>query len=331
MKVYDLHCDTISAIYEGRKEGKEFALASSSLQVDLEKMKKGDYQLQTFAIFLDRANTEDCFATAREMAELFKKEMEKNREEISQIYTYQDIQQNKAEGKISALLSLEEGGIFEKSPENLQWFYDQGARIATLTWNHENDLAYPNCQGDPFTDHPWSWGEERGLKKKGIQVLEQMESLGMIPDVSHLSDGGFWDVAKYCRKPFLATHSNARGVAPEAARNLTDEMIRTLADRGGIMGLNYCVSFVRETWVPGQLGASIEELIRQIRYIVNVGGEECLALGSDFDGIAEAPEMENAGGLQKLAEAMEGEGISHGLTEKIFWKNADRFLRENFR
>ena len=97
------------------------------------------------------------------------------------------------------------------------------------------------------------------------------------------------------------------------------------------MGLNYCVSFVRENWVPGQPGASIEELIRQIRYIVNVGGEECLALGSDFDGIAEAPEMENAGGLQKLAESMEEAGISHGLTEKIFWKNADRFLWENLR
>ena len=213
MEVYDLHCDTISAIYEGRKDGKDLSLASSSLQVDLEKMEKGDYRLQTFAIFLDRANTENCFATAGEMTELFKKELEKNRDKISQVYTYQDIQRNKAEGKMSALLSLEEGGIFEKAPEDLRWFYDQGARIATLTWNHENELAYPNCQGDPFKDHPWSWGEERGLKEKGIQALEQMESLGMVPDVSHLSDGGFWDVAKHCRKPFLATHSNARGAA----------------------------------------------------------------------------------------------------------------------
>ena len=191
MEVYDLHCDTISAIYEGRKDGKDLSLASSSLQVDLEKMEKGDYRLQTFAIFLDRANTENCFATAGEMTELFKKELEKNRDKISQVYTYQDIQRNKAEGKMSALLSLEEGGIFEKAPEDLRWFYDQGARIATLTWNHENELAYPNCQGDPFKDHPWSWGEERGLKEKGIQALEQMESLGMIPDVSHLSADEF--------------------------------------------------------------------------------------------------------------------------------------------
>lgn len=331
MKVYDLHCDTISAIYEGRKEGKDLSLAANGLQVDLEKMKKGDYRLQTFAIFLDRASTENCFAAAREMAELFKRELEKNQDRISQVYSYEDIVRNRREGRLSALLSLEEGGIFEKSPEDLKWFYDRGARIATLTWNHENDLGYPNCQGDPFKEHPWSWGEKRGLKEKGIRFLEQMESLGVIPDVSHLSDGGFWDVARYCRKPFLATHSNARGAAPEAARNLTDEMIRTLADRGGILGLNYCVSFVRENWKPGQPGARMEELIRQIRYIVNTGGEECLALGSDFDGIEEAPEMEDAAGMPKLAEAMEASGISHSLTEKIFWKNADRFLRENLR
>ena len=174
-----------------------------------------------------------------------------------------------------------------------------------------------------------SRAKRKGKKKKGIEVLEQMEELGVIPDVSHLSDGGFWDVARYSKKPFLATHSNARGAAPEAARNLTDPMIRTLAERGGVMGLNYCVSFVREGWRPGQPGASLEELIRQIKYIVRVGGEDCLALGSDFDGIEEAPEMENGGGMGMLAEAMESAGISHDLTEKIFWKNADRFFKEN--
>lgn len=95
------------------------------------------------------------------------------------------------------------------------------------------------------------------------------------------------------------------------------------------MGLNYCVSFVREDWQPGQPGASLEELIRQVKYIVRVGGEECLALGSDFDGIEEAPEMENGGYMGMLAEAMERAGIPYSLTEKIFWKNADRFFREN--
>lgn len=329
MKVFDLHCDTVSAIYQERKKGGSLFLNSSSLHLDLEKMRKGDYELQTFAIFLDKENTKDCFATAQDMIKLFKEEIEKNREQIAQVYTYEDIRKNREQGKMSALLSMEEGAIFEKSPEQLRQLYNQGARIATFTWNYENELGYPNYQGDPFHEHPWSRGEEKGLKKKGIEVLEQMEDLGVIPDVSHLSDGGFWDVARYCKKPFLATHSNARGAAPEAARNLTDPMIRTLSEKGGLMGLNYCVSFVREDWQPGQPGASLEELIRQVKYIVRVGGEECLALGSDFDGIEEAPEMENGGYMGMLAEAMERAGIPYSLTEKIFWKNADRFFREN--
>lgn len=331
MHVYDLHCDTISAIYQGRKEGRSLSLRENELHLDLMKMVQGDYCLQTFAVFLDKEETRDCFAEAARMIQLFKEEIEKNQDKITQVYTYEDIRKNREAGKMSALLSLEEGGIFEKEPGHLSWMYEQGARIATLTWNHENDLGYPNHMGNPLKDHPWSYGEERGLKKKGMEALEQMESLGMIPDVSHLSDGGFWDVARYCKKPFLATHSNARGQAPEAARNLTDSMIRTLAERGGILGLNYCVSFVRRDWKPGQPGASLEELIGQIQYIVNVGGEECLSLGSDFDGIEETPEMNNAGEMQKLAEAMEKAGIPNRLTEKIFWKNADRFLRENLK
>lgn len=97
-------------------------------------------------------------------------------------------------------------------------------------------------------ERPWSTGNSKGLKQRGMEFLEEMEDLHMIPDVSHLSDGGFRDVAGYTKRPFLATHSNARGAAPDAARNLTDDMIRILAEKGGIMGLNFCVSFVREVW-----------------------------------------------------------------------------------
>lgn len=109
------------------------------------------------------------------------KRIQKNKEYISQVYTFDDVEKNEKEGKISALLSLEEGAIFEKSPEDLQWFYDQGARIATFTWNYENMLGYPNHFGDPMKERPWSTGNENGLKKRGLEVLEQMEVSGMWP------------------------------------------------------------------------------------------------------------------------------------------------------
>lgn len=329
MRFYDLHCDTISSIFALRKQGKQAELRKNGLHLDLEKLQRGNYGLQTFALFVDKGATADCCLEAQAMVEVFKEELEKNQEAVSQVYTYEDIKENERKGKLSALLSLEEGAIFEKNPDDLKWFYEQGARIATFTWNYENSLGYPNFFGNPTKERPWSKGNSQGLKKKGLELLEEMEGLHMIPDVSHLSDGGFWDVAHYAKRPFLATHSNARGVAPDAARNLTDDMIRVLAEKGGIMGLNFCVSFVREVWSPGEQGAAMEELIRQMKYIVNIGGEECLGLGSDFDGIEEVPQMENGAGMPKLAEAMEQAHMSYSLIEKICWKNANRFFREN--
>lgn len=329
MKIFDMHCDTISAIWEQRQQGNYIELKENPLHLDLAKMQEGDYALQTFALFVDKAETKNCFETAKELLQIFQQEMEKNKKQISQVFTYADIEENERQGRLSALLSLEEGAVFERNIQDLHWFYEQGVRMATFTWNHENALGYPNCMGNPLKDLPWSYGETRGLKETGFEMLEEMEKLHIIPDVAHLSDGGFWDVANHAKRPFVASHSNARGAAPNAARNLTDEMIHMLAEKGGIMGLNYCVSFVRENWKPGEPGASVQELIRQIKYIINIGGEECLGLGSDFDGIGEAPEMKNAGQMQMLAEAMETAGISHTQIEKIFYKNVKRFLKEN--
>ena len=330
MKVFDMHCDTISAIYEKRKSKDAVELRKNNLHLDIEKMRKGDYGLQTFALFVDKEAQKDSFCTAQEMAVLFQEEIKKNSQDIAQVFTYKDIEENEKNGKISALLSLEEGAIYQREPQMLRKFYEQGVRMATFTWNYENDLGYPNRFYNPLEQKMWSAGETAGLKEKGFEMLEEMEALGIIPDVSHLSDGGFYDVAKYAKRPFLASHSNARGIAPNAARNLTDDMIRILAEKGGVMGLNFCVSFVRENWKPKEDGALLSELIRQIKYIICVGGEECIGLGSDFDGIEEAPsEMKNAAGLPLLAEAMEREGMLYSQVEKVFFKNVKRFLKEN--
>ena len=168
MKVFDMHCDTISAIYEQRQQGKQIELKENHLHLDVKKMQQGDYALQTFALFLDKAVEKDCFAAAKELLKVFKQELAKNQQEISQVFTYADIEKNQQQGKLSALLSLEEGAVFEHSPEQLQWFYEQGARIATFTWNHENALGYPNCFSKSMTELPWSYGETRGLKKAGF-------------------------------------------------------------------------------------------------------------------------------------------------------------------
>lgn len=304
------------------------SLRKNDLCVDLERMRRGGYSLQTFAMFVDLAEEPDACRGAKEILEIFKREMAENEDLISLITSCKELEENERAGKMSALLSLEEGAIYQESLECLRWFWEQGVRMATLTWNHENDLAYPNRAGNPLEEEIWSTGEERGLKKKGLEMLEEMEGLHIIVDVSHLSDGGFRDVAGFAKRPFIASHSNARGLAKAAARNLTDDMIVTLAEKGGIMGLNYCVSFMRPAWKPGQEGASMDEIVEMARYILRVGGSDCLGLGSDFDGILERPDMGDCSHMQELAERMAGK-LGYEQTDKIFSGNVRRFLKEN--
>ena len=197
--------------------------------------------------------------------------------------------------------------------------------MMTLTWNYENELAYPNQIAE---DHPHGRIPDtvRGLKEKGFEILEEMERLGMIIDVSHLSDRGFWDVYEHTQKPFIASHSNARAVGPHC-RNLTDPMIRVLAERGGVTGINYCSAFLDQDGTGSHPG-TLEEMSAHIRYLMRLGGEDLVGLGSDFDGISKAPEQQNCAGMQRLADQLYKDGLTTGQIEKIFYKNVYRVFRE---
>ena len=147
-----------------------------------------------------------------------------------------------------------------------------------------------------------------------------MDELGMVVDVSHLSDAGFWDVVKHGTRPFMATHSNSREVR-NVSRNLSDEMIRALADRGGIMGLNFYSDFLSDDPV-----GRIDDMLRHCRHIMNVGGEQVLGLGTDFDGMETEIEVNGAGEMPKLAQSMDRAGFSTDQIEGICYRNAERFF-----
>ena len=269
MHIVDMHCDTISRLYANGEN-----LYDNSGHVDLKRMKQAGYSLQNFALFINKKKTHEPYEAARELVKLYEREMEKNREWIAPVYTWLDFVQNERKGKLSALLTLEEGAVCLGELSRLQEFYRLGVRMLTLTWNYPNELGYPNLGADfvtPDTTH--------GLTETGIRFLEEMEKLGMIPDVSHLSDAGFYDVLKHTKKPFVASHSNARAICP-AVRNMTDDMIRRLAERGGVIGLNFCEDFLTdlsdEQRTPEQV---LEAVVCHAEHITNVGGMECLGLG----------------------------------------------------
>ncbi len=320
MKVVDMHCDTIGALYEAEQRGEPVSLLENGLHLDLKKMEKGDYFLQNFALFVDLGHTDEPFKTCVSMADLFYREMEKNRDRIAPVTTWKEMEENWRQGKMSALLTLEEGEVCEGNPAFLRTLYRLGARMMTLTWNYENSLAWPGKGGGvPET--------ERGLKQRGFEVLEEMESLGMIVDVSHLSDAGILDVLKAAKKPFVASHSDARSLASHS-RNLTDEMIRGIAEKGGVIGINYCCSFLED--IPeGQKPVSrIARIIDHMKHIRQVGGIGCLGLGSDYDGITGELELPTAAALPRLAEAMEEAGFTASEVEDVFYRNVLGLYRE---
>lgn len=324
MKVADMHCDTISAILYNQKSGgpEEVHLRKNNLHIDLEKMKKGDYLVQNFALFVNLKKQENPFEWCMELADTFYREMEANKDLVAPAMSYGDILRNQADGKMSGILAIEEGGACKGNMAFLRDFYRLGVRMLTLTWNYPNEIGYPNARppyGVPDTGC--------GLTKFGIEFLEEMERLGMVVDVSHLSDAGFYDVAKHAKKPFVASHSNSRAVCGHV-RNLTDDMVRTLAERGGVMGMNFEPSFLH-TYAPGEeIHARISEVVENIRHISDIAGTGCIGLGSDFDGIATNVELPDASCLPMLEDALWEAGFGQQEIEGIFYKNVLRVYRE---
>lgn len=333
MKVADMHCDTISELYANRERG--WSLAENELHIRLDKMQKGDYLLQNFALFIYNKEGTDPYREALALADCFDRQMELFPEQIDQVRSWADIEKNAREGRISALLTMEEGAACQGSLKKLQEFYRRGVRMLTLTWNFPNEIGHPNVRltGEAGEKPDFLTPEtEHGLTEFGITAVEEMEQLGMIIDVSHLSDAGFYDVLRHTKRPFVASHSNARAVCP-MVRNLTDDMLYRLGERGGVTGLNFCADFLT---LPRHNGAGIklpnpgtvDAVVRHAVHIVNAGGSECLGLGSDFDGITTHAELTGADCMPVLDHALQKAGFCASQREKIFSKNVLRVYRE---
>ena len=287
MKVFDLHCDTLSELRYAEEAGQPKSFAENDLQIDLKKLQKGDYMLQCFAAFVNLARPgQDPLVAALEEIDIFKRIMAKYSDFIAPVYQPEDLRKNAEAGKISGMLTIEEGGCCKGSLGVLRLMHELGVRMMTLTWNHENELASPNVVPGADTDTIWPCqpNTKTGLKEKGFEFLAEMERLHIIADVSHLSDKGFWDIAEHSTRPFAASHSNCRALAPHC-RNLTDEMIRAMAERGGLVGLNYCSGFLDNQPEESLCRSTVALMAKHAAHFKKVGGIEILGLGSDFDGI----------------------------------------------
>lgn len=304
MRYCDLHCDALTQ--------------TGDRQVTKETLQAGGCALQCFAAFVSAR--ENAFSSALSLCDRFDDMIA--REGYLPVRSFSDLE----EGKICAMLTVEEGGAIEGKIENLHALYKRGVRMITLTWNYPNEIGYPSFpdyEGLKSGRVPFTLREkENGLTPFGVHVVQEMNALGMIVDVSHGSDKLVKDVAAVSNRPFIASHSNANAVHPWA-RNLEEEQIRLIAQSGGVVGLNFCADFLSfDSSEEGQRAA----ILAHAKEILRAGGEDTLAIGSDFDGIPENPFLKNPSRMPVLEELFV-KAFGSAVTEKIFLKNALRVMR----
>ena len=267
------------------RSGARSFLHKTSSHVSLEKLVGGECFLQCFALF-----SRSCERGAWERALGFLSDFAAAEDEL-------------LSAGIMPVLTIEDGGILENDLSRLDILTKAGVKMFGFTWNDENCLGFPN-------------GRAGGLKSFGYTVAEALIARGVYIDVSHLNDEGFSDLAELTKSrfaPLIASHSLARSVCPHS-RNLTDEQIRGIADSGGVIGVCFVRDFI------GKQG-----IFAHIRHIGNVGGEDVLAIGSDFDG-TEAPIYAGADEMPKFFDDMKKVGFSERLTEKIAYKNIEKLF-----
>ena len=314
MNYIDLHCDTLYRLYTQEDTLPDETLWENHGHIDLSRLHKAGALAQFFACFLNRKQTpisESHYTDALQMIRLLKSSADRHAE-VSCAFSFDDYLRNKSAGKLSCFLTVEEGGILENDMSRLYTLYEEGIRLITLTWNYENELGFP---------HNMSSQSGTGLKPFGLEVIGEMERLGMLIDVSHLSDAGFEDVYQNTNKPFVASHSCCRALCGHS-RNLTDRMIRMIGERQGLVGVNFYGTFLQDSGI-----CSAEVIAEHLRHIVNVGGIDIAALGSDFDGMSCEMELAGCQDMPLLLPSLEKAGFTSGEIGAICYKNAERVLK----
>ncbi len=317
--VIDAHCDTLLSVsgsngVAGTQGRLDFFKRNEKSYVDLPKLLEGGVRCQFFAIFVEDSELAQAKKRACSLLDEFDALGERSKGSLFPLLEVADLDKALQGQGVAALLSLEGAEALEGNLDNLQYFYDRGIRAAGLTWNRRN----------AFGRGVRAEGKD-GLSPLGLELVEAMENLGMIVDASHLSDQAFWDLAAVARRPFIASHSNARALSP-FPRNLTDEQIRRVANAGGVVGAVMVPDFIRKDPSGGCFG----DFLDHIDHMVRVGGVEAVGIGSDFDGYADKGfhVIADASEFSLLAQGLEDRGYGEENVAKILSGNWERLIRE---
>ncbi len=312
--IFDAHNDTLLKLLETSVEERDF-MSNAGRHVSLSKVQQAGISAQIFAIFVPpQSKAGLTLHTALKMVEIFWETVEAYPDSLGVVQSSEDFEHLMTTGKIACMLSLEGGDPLLGELSHLRLFYRLGVRALTLTWNHRNELADGVGEGRTAL----------GISRFGRLVIHEMNHLGMIIDVSHLAEKGFWDVLTLSEDPVMASHSNARSLCNHP-RNLSDAQIRAIANKGGVIGVNFYPGFL---CAQSNGDASIDMVVEQISYLLKIGGCDCVGLGSDFDGIASTPlGLEDIATVPRLIPKLVAKGYSEAVVEKVMGKNFLRLVK----
>ena len=309
--VFDFHCDTALMLL-GDDLNQAGSLRKNSGHIDLERAVKLGGYAQCFACFTTDIpelvhGISPIVLFERELATI-QREVDKNSDLISIAYSVDEIEENRANGKMSAILTLEGTAGIDYNPALLEDLWAIGFRVTSLGWNERNPLTGSNVTGGGLTD-------------LGREYVKEAQRLGMRIDVSHISDEGFWDIMKITEAPILATHSNSRAVHNHS-RNLTDDMFRAIRETGGVAGYNACRDFTGEN-------PNLDTVCDHILHFLELDPDgKHIALGGDLDGVEAMPDgFEGVQSYPALARKLLDRGLTEENVMDIFWNNAIRVMK----
>ena len=310
--VFDLHCDTAYALL-GKDHNSAGSLKKNELHIDLERAKALPGYAQCFACFTTPFmeawfKIQPLNIFERELATI-QREVDKNKRMISLAYTAEDIDSAREKGKASAILTIEGPAGFGYDHGLLQDLSLIGFRMTTLTWNEQNPLAGSHVTGG-------------GLTGQGRDFVKEAQRVGMLVDVSHLSDEAFWDLMDITHGPVIASHSNSRAVC-SVSRNLTDDMFRAICQTGGVVGFNQCAPFVGQ---EPTLDTACDHILHWLE--IDPDGKH-IALGGDLDGCDQLTGgFRDITGYSDMADRLLARGLDEKMVEDIFWNNAMGVMRK---
>lgn len=309
LSLFDTHCDTAFELYR-RKEN----LCENSCHISLRNAQSYKDYVQLFAIWSDRrCDDQTCWENFLKISNNFDRLIQIEQNSISRIRTNTELEYAIKSSKRAAVLAVEDARLLAGDIDRLPTLYDMGVRCMTLLWGGET------CIGG-------SHNTEIGLTDFGKLVTQKCFEIGIVPDISHASEQSVDDVieiARHYQKPFIATHSNSYS-AYAHSRNLRDRHLTDLMLLGGIVGISMCPPHLRDC---SKQNASSDDVIRHVEHYLELGAQDHLCFGCDFDGTDLPSDISHVGDLYIIADKLAARGYSDELIDKIFWKNAYTFFQ----